>query len=368
MSKFKKSTEMDLTLCVAGNMLGRNPGYVTTQGLILADLLKHERYRVICTSSRVNRLLRLADIVQTLIRHRNDIDISLIEVYSGRYFFLVDLTSLLARFFGIPMIFVLHGGNLAIFSIRFRTWAKRVLRRANILVAPSPFLAKGLAGIGFAIRVVPNIVEIVDYPFRARRKIQPKLLWMRAFQELYNPQMAVDVFEAVKRKYPQASLVMAGVDKGLEPESKRAVKEKGLEDSVRFPGFLDQKAKVREFSEADVFLNTNHIDNMPVAVVEACASGLPVVATCVGGIPDLIRNGEEGLLVPDNDVQGMAEAVCSLIENPELAERLSTNGRLLAERSEWDAVRPEWEKLFKEVLQKKNGLLQISEPRQVSNQ
>ncbi len=359
---------MDLTLCVAGNMLGRNPGYVTTQGLILADLLKHERYRVICTSSRVNRLLRLADIVQTLIRHRNDIDVLLLEVYSGRSFFLADLTSLLARSFGIPMILVLHGGNLGEFSARLRVWVKRVLSRADILVAPSPFLAKGLAGIGLPIRVIPNIVEIANYPFRTRREIRPNLLWMRAFQQLYNPQMAVDVLEAVKRTYPQASLVMAGVDKGLEPEVTRAVKERGLEESVRFPGFLNQKAKVREFSEADVFLNTNHIDNMPVAVVEACAFGLPVVATCVGGIPDLIRNGEEGLLVPDNDVQGMAEAVCSLIENPELAERLSRNGRLLAERSAWEAVRPEWEKLFKEVLQKKKGILQISEPRQVSNQ
>jgi glycosyltransferase involved in cell wall biosynthesis len=190
---------------------------------------------------------------------------------------------------------------------------------------------------------------------------------MRAFHDIYNPALAVDVLESVKRKHPQATLVMAGVDKGLEPEIKKLVLEKGLQEAVTFPGFLDHEAKIREFSRADIFLNTNRVDNMPVAVVEAAAMGLPVVATCVGGIPDLIRNGEEGLLVPDNDVLGMADAVCSLIENPELAERLSRNGRLLAEKSAWERVRVEWENLFAEVLQSGGRKVCVTEQGQSSN-
>jgi len=106
---------------------------------------------------------------------------------------------------------------------------------------------------------------------------------------------------------------------------------------------------VREGHAADIFINTNRIDNMPVAVVEACAMGLPVVATAVGGVPDLLKDGETGLLVPDDDDKMMAEAIKRLLDDAELAGRLSANGRLLAERSSWEQVRPRWEELFADL-------------------
>lgn len=345
----------NLKLGVVGNMLGRNSGFVTTQGQIFSEMLATEGYQVISTSSRVNRVVRLADIVGTIVQKRNSIDILILEVYSGLYFILADVVSKLGQFFGIPMVFVLHGGNLPVFSTRFQSWVGRVLGRADILVAPSSFLANGLAGFRLSIRVIPNILEIDKYPFRHRRKISPKLLWMRSFHEIYNPQMAVKVLASIKREYTEARLVMAGAEKGLEPEIEKLVEDLGLSESVRFPGFLDHNAKIREFSDADIFINTNHIDNMPVSVVEASAMGLPVVATCVGGIPDMITAGENGLLVPDDDVKGMADAIVSLLENEELAERLSTNGRNFAELSSWEIVKRQWETLFDEIGLKQKG-------------
>ncbi|MGH9947080.1 MAG: glycosyltransferase family 4 protein [Pyrinomonadaceae bacterium] len=342
-------------------MLGRNPGYVTTQGHILADLLSDKGYSVISASSMVNRVLRLLDIVGTIIRNRKKIDILILEVYSGMNFLVADIVGYMSRFFGFPTIFVLHGGNLPEFAKRHPRWTKRVLARANELVAPSRFLARELQDLGLPIAVIRNVVDLSDYQFKLRSGVKPKLMWMRAFHGIYNPCMAVNVFQSIRRKYPLARLVMAGIDKGLEPEIKKMVDEMGLQDSVRFPGFLDQKAKAQEFSNADIFLNTNHIDNMPVAVLEAGAMGLPVVATCVGGIPDLIQNGENGLLVPDGDVEGMSNAVESLLENSELAERLSIKGRKMAEQSSWEIVRTEWEELFDNILRgkKKSGFVNL---------
>jgi glycosyltransferase involved in cell wall biosynthesis len=85
---------------------------------------------------------------------------------------------------------------------------------------------------------------------------------------------------------------------------------------------------------------------MPVAVVEACAMGLPVVSTRVGGIPDLLADGHTGLLVPSEDEQAMTDAVLRLLADQELAARLSNNGRRLAEESSWVRVRPLWDRLF----------------------
>jgi glycosyltransferase involved in cell wall biosynthesis len=150
---------------------------------------------------------------------------------------------------------------------------------------------------------------------------------------------------------PEATLVMAGQDKGYESEVKGLARELGIDGSVRFAGFLDAESKAREGSAADIFINTNRIDNMPVAVVEAGAMGLPVVATAVGGIRDLLTEGESGLLVADGDDRAMADAILRLVREPRVAARLSANGRKLAERSSWQRVRAQWEELFSEVLE-----------------
>jgi glycosyltransferase involved in cell wall biosynthesis len=203
---------------------------------------------------------------------------------------------------------------------------------------------------GRTVRVIPNVVLLSDQKYMLRRSLSPKFLWMRSFHPIYNPAMAVEIFAKVKARRQYATLVMAGVDKGLESEMKDLVASLGLQDSVRFPGFLDAAAKAREFSEADIYLNTNTVDNMPVSVVEACASGVPVVATNVGGLSHLITHEQDGLLVPNGDVDTAVDAVERLLSDQRLAERLSTNGRRLAERSDWPNVRKMWEALFDEVL------------------
>lgn len=336
-------------ICVIGNLLGHNKGYVTTQGQILAEMLAADGVEVISSSSKINRVTRLIDIVSTLVRRKKDIGVTVLEVYSGLSFVMTEVVSRVGRILGFPMIFVLHGGNLPDFSTRYPSWTRRVLARADVLVAPSRFLARNFEAMGFDVEVIRNIVAVDDYPCRIRQQIEPNLIWMRAFHAIYNPQMAVRVLSSVRRKHPQATLVLAGVDKGLQSEIKDLAKELGLNGSVKFPGFLDHEAKVDQFSRADIFLNTNKIDNTPVAIIEAEAMGLPVIATCVGGVPDLVTNGSNGILVPDNDVEGMADAISSLLDDPALTESLSRNGRQDAELSSWEAVRTSWQSIFSRV-------------------
>ncbi|MGH7721178.1 MAG: glycosyltransferase family 4 protein, partial [Gemmatimonadaceae bacterium] len=119
--------------------------------------------------------------------------------------------------------------------------------------------------------------------------------------------------------------------------------------AVHFAGFLDQAGKGREGNAADIYLNTNRVDNSPVSVVEACAMGLPVVATAVGGIPHLVADGHNALLVPDGDHEAMAAAVERLVREPELACQLAARGRTLAQAADWARVRPQWESLISEL-------------------
>jgi glycosyltransferase involved in cell wall biosynthesis len=144
---------------------------------------------------------------------------------------------------------------------------------------------------------------------------------------------------------------MGGQDKGLLADVRSEAERMGLGDSLKMCGFLDQDGKRREGGAggADIYINTNHVDNTPVAVIEAAALGLPVVATRVGGVEHLLRDGETGLLVDDDDDAAMAAAVLRLVDEPALAERLSLNGRAMAEGSAWDNVHADWQQLFREL-------------------
>ena len=342
-------------LCFVGPMLGVNPGWVTTQGEILAALLADGGYPVRVTSHIPARLPRLADTLRSLVAWRGEIDLVVHQVFSGPAFAVTDAASRLCRLLNLPQIMVLHGGALPEFAAARGGWVRRVLRRAAIVVAPSAYLARDFARfpeLAPRLRIIPNILEIENYPFRFRLRAaaQPRLLWMRTFHEIYHPEMAVETLAELRRTHPAATLTMAGQEKGLHGAVREVAASMGLADAVRFPGFLGPEDKAREFAAHDIYLNTNRVDNMPVSVLEAGAFGLPVVATAVGGIPYLLRDGETGLLVPDGDATAMSAAVCRLLDEPGLAGRLSANGRRLAESCAWEPVKAQWQTLFTEVL------------------
>jgi glycosyltransferase involved in cell wall biosynthesis len=107
------------------------------------------------------------------------------------------------------------------------------------------------------------------------------------------------------------------------------------------------KANVPEcLAEADIFLNTADIDNAPVTIVEAMACGLCIISTSVGGIPYLLRDGHDALLVPPNDPEAMAAAVRRILKEPGLAKILSRNARRKAEEFSWSNILPQWEELL----------------------
>jgi len=336
-------------LCIVGPMVGRNPGYVTTQGEILTDHFRAAGYEVVSVSTSSNRYIRLLDIAATLVRCRRRVDIVLVEVYGGPSFVVEDVASALARLSGHRIVLHLHGGAIPEFTASFPNWARRVFGRADAIVTPSAFLTTSAGVYGRAPRIIPNVLDVPAYPFRARERVRVRLFWMRSFHQIYNPMMALRVLACVRSVCPDATLVMAGQDKGLERSVRQEAGRLGLDGAVRFVGFLNPAGKIREGEAADIFINTSSVDNLPGAVLEACAMGLPVVSTAVGGIRCLLNEAETGLLVPNDDCDAMASAILRLIDDPQLTARLSSNGRRLAEQFSWEQVGPQWEQLFAEL-------------------
>ncbi len=96
------------------------------------------------------------------------------------------------------------------------------------------------------------------------------------------------------------------------------------------------------YARADIALNPSTVDNMPNSVLEAFASGVPVVSTNAGGVPDMLIDGESGLLVPVGDAQAMAAAALRVLEDRTLARRLVAGGLREAQKYAWPEVRGRW--------------------------
>ena len=119
--------------------------------------------------------------------------------------------------------------------------------------------------------------------------------------------------------------------------------------NVKFVGTVPQNEVPGLYDEADIYLTSPDVDNMPGSLLECYASGLPLVATQAGGIPYIARNEETALLVDLNDHEAMARAALRLIEEEGLAQRLARAARLRCELYSGTAVRKDWLALYAEL-------------------
>jgi glycosyltransferase involved in cell wall biosynthesis len=141
---------------------------------------------------------------------------------------------------------------------------------------------------------------------------------------------------------------MIGGDRGDGSlrKTQRTASELGVADRVSTLEGVPHSEVPRWLSQGDVFLNTTNIDNTPMSVLEAMASGLCVVSTNVGGIPNLVTHGHNALLYAPDDAQGAADAIVQVTTQTDLAKRLSANARTLASQFDWSFVLPQWDELL----------------------
>ena len=333
-------------LLYIGNQLSKH-GYNKTSIETLGVFLEVEGYEVIFTSDKKNQRYRMLDMVWVTLLKAKKVDYILIDTYSTSSFWYAFFCSQLARVLNIKYIPILHGGDLPNRLKNNPKLCQMVFANAYKNVAPSGYLMQAFENAGFANVVhIPNSIEIDKYEFKSRAELTPKLLWVRAFASIYNPEMAVKVLQQLQEKYPSATLTMVGPDKDGSLQTTKAFAE-SVGVAVNFTGQLAKEDWWQLASEHDIFINTTHFDNTPISVMEAMALGLPVVSTNVGGIPYLLADKENALLVNDDDDKAMTEAICSLLEDQQKASDLTLNARHFIEQMDWNVVKEEWKRVLR---------------------
>lgn len=324
-----------------GNILsgsGNNPSFIE---LLVPKL--ETLHPVVSASDRKNKIFRLLHMIGVLLRYRLKTKVVLIDTYSYQGFYFAWIIGLLSRWLRIPYIPIIRGGDFINRIENSPGMTTSFLRYAARVVAPSEYMYEGLKKKGIEVTFIPNFIEIGDYTFKPSATLSPRLFWLRSFHAIYNPSLAIDVVEILKKKYPDIRLTMAGPDKDGSLQRCRAlVKSKMLEQVVTFSGRLT-KPQIREIApDHSIFINTTTIDNHPVSVIEAMALGLVIVTTNVGGVPYLVRHNEDGLLVKSGDAAAFASSIDSVLKDTALAKRFQLNARAKVELYDWLIVKEYW--------------------------
>ncbi|HYB96599.1 MAG TPA: glycosyltransferase family 4 protein [Vicinamibacterales bacterium] len=218
------------------------------------------------------------------------------------------------------------------------------LKLAHQIVVPSEYLRRVFAKHGHEAQVVPNVIDLSRFPYRERRTLAPRLLSARNLEPHYRIDVIIEAFARIKERIPDATLTIAGYG-SLEPQLRLLVESRRL-DGVRFVGKIAPANMARLYDEADIFLNASVVDNQPVSILEAFASGLPVISTPTGDIESMVRHQHSGLIVPPFDPVAMAAAVGWMLDHPDRARTFARNALQSTSRFTWDAIRPAWAEIY----------------------
>ena len=328
-----------------GNIVSGH-GKTATTIETLGKLLQKEGVDIRLTSNKKNKILRMLDMLWTVFRFQKKAQYVLIDTYSTSNFYYAYLVSKLCILLKIKYIPILHGGNLEERLQHSKVKSDVIFKNANVNVCPSLFLKNIFSKYGYENLIhIPNNIELSDYPFKNRANVNAKLLWVRSFAEIYNPTMAIKVAESLKVKGIETSLCMVGPEKDASFQKTKQLASE-LNVGVKFTGKLSKHDWIKLSTEYDIFINTTNFDNTPISLLEAMALGMPVVSTNVGGIPYIIDHQKDGLLVEQNNKDEMVNAIESLLNSPELVQKLTKNARNKVEKFDWEVVKLDWKALL----------------------
>ena len=318
----------------------------------LAELLSKYDYSVVKVSTHVNKILRFLDTFFSIIFYSKKYSIGIVPLYGGTFsLFWAESTTVLLKLLGKKIILIIHGGSI---PGRMKNDFKannylRTIKRVDVVVCPSNYIIHALRKFNVDALLVENVLNLSEYEYHPKEKIRPHILWMRTFEEAYNPLMAIRVFAVLKKKYSNAKMIMAGRDNGLLESTKQLAYTINVIDSIEFPGYISNAMKNKIADDFDIYICTNKIDNAPVSVIEMMRLGLPVISVNSGGIPYLITNNYDGLLVEADDENEMVEKIIEVINDSNTALKLVKNGLNTCERYGEKPVLEKWKNIFEHI-------------------
>jgi glycosyltransferase involved in cell wall biosynthesis len=262
----------------------------------------------------------------------------------------------IARLGRVPVVFHLHAGGAAALldgergGIQARL-LRHALRTADCVVSLTPGWDDRVrrAVPVRRSRVVGNVPSL-PAPV-TRREPDRTIVCLGHLYRRKGVHDLLDAFALLRHDDPELVLVLAGEGPEAAPLAARVAADPLLRGAVELPGWIGPDAKAQLLSRAGCLVIPSHDEGLPLSLLEAMVSGVPVVATRVGGIPEAVRDGVDGLLVPPADVPALAAAIASILGDGKLRDALTASAAERArERYSAESLAREMAEVFHEVL------------------
>jgi glycosyltransferase involved in cell wall biosynthesis len=251
-----------------------------------------------------------------------------------------------ARLVRRPALLRIHGGDFhRVFEQAGgiqRGLIRLILRSATRVVVLSEGWRARITAIEprAAVEVIANPVDCTAYRRLASRPQRPcrRILFLANLCERKGHFDALKAVARLAPEFPDVVLALGGDDRdpGTRQQLEREAEQLGIRERIEFLGTVSGEAKDQAIRDSDVLILPSHTENMPVSLIEGMAAALPVIATAVGAIPEMIRDGETGFVIEPRDDAALAERLARLFRDPALGRRLGQCAQEHA-RATWDA-------------------------------
>ncbi len=255
---------------------------------------------------------------------------------------------LVAKLFRKKTILHYHTGEAETHLKKWKLTAKPTMKWFDKIIVPSQFLVEVFARFGLKSEAIFNSVDSNKFQFRVRNPIKPIFFSNRNFEKHYQVSDILRAFQIIKTKIPEAKLLVAGSGSEEKLLKNLAVELQLLD--IEFIGKIDQDLMPETYNQTDIYLNSSVVDNMPLSIIEAFSCGLAVATTNSGGIPFIVRDKFNGLIVEQNDFKSLAESAIQLVVNNSFVQELIENGRNEIKKYDMDLLQGSWVKCYLEAM------------------
>ncbi len=277
--------------------------------------------------------------------------------------------ALFSRLTGVPFVFTSHGGDARQVTRFGRFCIRRTVHRAAWGVAISAAQGDLLTNLGLAsakLRVIHNGADLAEFTGEASRErpaAAPYVLFAGRLLPVKGPDLALETFAQVHARHPEMRLALMGqefpekwAEAGLpDREPRRLADTLGITDAVDFLGLQLGVDKARWFRHAALLLVSSRSEALSVVTLEAMAAGVPVVAFRVGGLPELVRPGQTGLLAAPGDCTELACQASALLDDPAQAQAMSERALETAKGYDWNLINGDYVELYRDVLDRQSA-------------
>ncbi|MCP4613252.1 MAG: glycosyltransferase family 4 protein [Planctomycetes bacterium] len=279
------------------------------------------------------------------------------------FFRTTEVAALLRTLFPVPLVTTLHLGEMKGGSRLLRTLVKSyeftvgrfIARQSSHITTVSEAVAqysRSMIGNTTPVSVVPNGVDTSAFhPAFERNGVEPTILFVGRLIQNKGPEVLVEAVPQILSNHPNARIIFAG-DGPMKAQLVQLAEQLGVGHAIDFLGLRHDVPELMR--KATLFVRPSTLEGMPLTVLEAMASALPVVATPVGGTPELIKDKECGHLVPVGDSAALANASISLLNDRSMAESMGNRGYdMVVNKHTWEVVAQKTEHVYEEVVNRR---------------